>query len=184
MYLILSLLIDLLSRYWGYASEPGYNLVLLPIYAFLELSIFSVLYYAFFFKRKRRKILYIMILGQALIIADFMLMSNVLVASDSQSFAKVIADGIIVSYCLMYYWELIKSEVLIHNPLIPINSSILFYFTVNFMIFLPVNFLVNGNVDLVIYFWSVNLVVTLVFYTYMIYLLWENGKAPRQLPDG
>lgn len=176
-YLVVCLVVDLLYRYLGFYSHSKYNLFMIPIFGFLELSIFSVLYYKYIFQNKSKSLLIFIVTILLLILYEVI---STLKSSHKESFhsyGKVVADASIVFFCLIYYWRVVKGQIPINSEYNFLNSVVFVYYSVNLLLYLPVNFLVNAKLTLVIFFWVVNLISMVLFYLILIYLIWQNGKT-------
>ena len=179
VYLAICLVIDLFCRFWGYYSHLKYNLFMIPIFGFLELSVFSVLYYKYILLNKSKPLLIFIIAMLLLILYEIV---STLKLSHKEAFhssGKVIADASIVFFCLLYYWKIFKGQISIHSEYNLLNAVIFGYYSINLFIFLPVNFLVNAKLNFVIFFWAVNLISMVLFYLILIYLIWQNGKTRK-----
>jgi hypothetical protein len=58
---------------------------------------------------------------------------------------------------------------------------VLIYFTINTLVFLPFNFLVNESSGVKFYFLTGNVFMTFFFYVYLTSLVWKNGTANKRL---
>ncbi len=176
-YLIASLFTDIIYRYLGFFSNLKYNLFMIPVFGFIELFIYSNLYYRGIFRSKSIPLLVFIVILHVLIISELFFIKNLFHLKSFQSFGKIIADASIILYCLLYYWSLFKEKISIQPSLIIFNAASIIYYSINLFIFLCVNFLVNENIKLVIIFWSINLISMVSFYIILTYLIWQNGKT-------
>lgn len=177
LYLLLCFVTDILNRYFGNIFKS--NLILFPIFSFIELSIFSVLYYLFIIASSSKLLKIFIAIVLLFIIVDI---GNVDMynAKSVQSYGKVFDNLTIILLSLLYIWKLIKNTDNTFDKHLPIfNFGVLMYFSINLLIFLPFNFLVNSQSHVIYYFWMINLVVTILFYSFLIYMIWLNGKTPK-----
>jgi len=181
IYIGLSILVELLTTY--FMRSTGYNLFLLPIYSFAELAIFSTIYLRFFLKGEKI-IQGLLVLAHALILLDFLFLCDLFNAKTFYAFSKVIADIAIVLLCLRYYWAILKEEMPIDKELLLLNSVFIGYFSINSIIFLSINFLVNESLNLVTPFWILNALSALFLYLFLTYMIWQHGKTPKTSPSG
>lgn len=181
-YIWLGILIDLLTTY--FMNKTGYNLFLLPIYSFAELAIFSTIYLRFFIKKKTFILKGLLALAHGLIILDFLLLCDLFNAKSFYAFSKVIADIAIILLCLRYYRMILKEEAPIDKELLLLNSVFIGYFSINSIIFLSINFLVNESLDLVTPFWVLNALSALFLYLFLTYMIWQHGKIQKTSPSG
>jgi len=181
LYLVMALIIDLLSRYFGYYSHLKFNLFLLPIFGFLELVIFSTLYYKYILHSKSIPLLLFIIFMLLLIVVEFVFFNKLFDRKSFQSFGRVIADSAIISLCMIYYWKLVQGKVVMRSDINILNATVIIYYSINLILFLFINFLVNASIHIVTVFWTVNLVALIAFYLILIYLIWQDGKTRKIL---
>lgn len=167
-----------------YFKNTGYNLFLVPIYSFIELAIFSYIYIYIFFKKTSFLYKGLIFLAHSLIILDFLFLYDLFNAKTFDAFNKVVSDVTIILLCLRYYSSILKEETPINKELILLNSVFIGYFSINCLIFLSMNFLVNESRDLVIPFWLLNAFSILSLYMFFIYMIWQHGKTQKVSPSG
>lgn len=180
-YMVFGFVSELVLRFFGYYSIVKYNLFLIPIYALLELLLFSILYYKHVVKSKSRFFLYFIFVLLGLILIDLSRIGSMFNASSFQSYGKVIADAGIVVFCLIYYLDVVKGKIKPTFELNLLNAASITFFSLNLIIFLAINFLVNASYDIVMFFWNFNLVIVCLYYIIIIYLIWRNGKTRKSL---
>jgi hypothetical protein len=180
-YLLSALLIDITGRVLG--EVYGNNLILIPLFGFIELLIFSILYYHFMLLRKYKFILIIVGLALATILVETWKVRTV-DPSNFQSYGRVLDAFVIILLSLLYYFNVIHygKEGKTYN--LGLNTVILIYFSLNLLIFLPLNFLLNESSELKIYFWLTNSILTFLFYAYIARSIWKNGKTRQPLLHG
>lgn len=175
VYIFLMLILDLLARFLG--NVYGNNLVLIPVYGFIELLMFSIFYYFLGIKDNLKiKFLLAFILLLSFIFTIWEVIEvYTLPAAEFESYAKAISTLVTVLLSLGFFLEKIYMKKDISSDMFMLNSGILLYYSLNLIIFLPIDFLINGN-ELKFYFWLVNLIFTLAFYVFLISSIWKNGK--------
>lgn len=181
VYLAGALIMDLLFRYFGSYSHLKYNLFLFPIFGFFELAVLSVLYYKYIFKGISKSLLVFIVTMLLLIACEIFSINKLLEIKTFYSFGKVIADVSIIWFCLLFYWQVFKGEIPVKSKYGTLNAAILIFFSINLVISLPLNFLVNEKLSVVIFFWVINLISVLLFYFFLIYLIWQDGKTRKIL---
>ncbi|MFT5250056.1 MAG: hypothetical protein ACI93P_001791 [bacterium] len=102
--------------------------------------------------------------------------------STFQSYSKIISSFIIVIMALSYILGQIKEEENIENRFL--NYSIIVYFSIELILLLPLNFLINNESHSVYYVWFSHLCINLFFYIFIIRFIWKNGKTHKQLSSG
>jgi len=180
-YLSICLVMDILCRYLGAYSHLKYNLFMIPIFGFLELFIFSFLYYSKILRSNSKPLLLFIATMHLLILIEIVFALKSFHKESFQSYGKVIADAAILYFCLLYYWKVVKGQIPLDSEYNILTALIFIYYSVNLFIFLAVNFLVNEKISVVIFFWAVNLISLVLFYLALIYLIWQNGKIPKSL---
>ncbi len=178
-YLVISIAVDLLYRYFGYYSQLKYNLFLIPIFGFLELALFSRIYYRYILKCRSNILLLYIALALLGILLELLFVGRLLHQKSFQSFGKVVDDAAIISFCILYYWRVFNGSIPIVKAHSYLNVAALVYFSINLILFLPINFLVNASLSVVMAFWVLNLVSIVLFYIVLIFLLWQNGKTRK-----
>lgn len=180
-YLGMCLVVDLLYRYFGYYSDFKYNLFIIPVFGLFELIIFSKLYYSYILRSRSNILVVFIVLALLGVFSELLFVNRLLHQKNFQSFGKVIADAAIIFYCLMFYWKLFNGTIPIVKEHRNLNVAVLVYFSINLILFLPINFLVNESMSVVFLFWVLNLVSVILFYLVLIYLIWQNGKTRKCL---
>lgn len=177
-YLVGSLLISLVAYFLG--KFLGNNLFLFFVLTLLELFVFMKLYYVLV--KKKKLVLSLAILGIALTVAD----SIYIKAYDVelfQPYSKILATLLIVVLALIYFFELIKDEEKLYKDethYLYLNSMILCFFAIQFLAFLPLNFLVNADRQMADYVFVSNAIVLIIFYGYLTHFIWKHGKSLKQ----
>lgn len=162
----------------------NYNLFLLPIYSFVELFIFSLIYLRFFLKGEKKVLQGLLLVAHGLILLDFLFLCDLFNAKTFYAFSKVVADISIVLLCLKYYSNILKEETPINKELLLLNSVFVGYFSINSITFLSANFLVNESLDLVTPFWVLNALSALFLYSFLTYMIWQHGRIQKTSPSG
>jgi hypothetical protein len=158
----------------------GNNLFLFFVLTLLELFVFMKLYYVLI--KKKKLVLGLAIFGIALTIAD----SIYIKAFDVrifQPYSKVLASLLIVVLALVYFFELIKDEEKLYKHqthYLYLNSMILCFFAIQFLAFLPLNFLINVDRQMADYVFVSNAFVLIIFYGYLTHFIWKHGRNRKQ----
>jgi hypothetical protein len=181
-YLSFYIWFTILTNYIGlYFSS---NLFWLPIYSFAELAIFSIIYLRFFLKGEKVVLQSLLLLAHVLILLDFLFLCDLFKVETFYAFSKVVADISIILLCLRYYWTILKEDSPINKELLLLNSVFIGYFSINSILFLSINFLVNESLDLVTPFWVLNALSALFLYSFLTYMIWQHGKIQKTSPSG
>ncbi|MGH1387049.1 hypothetical protein [Kordia sp.] len=173
-----SLLIALVAYFLG--KFLGNNLFLFFVLTLLELFVFMKLYHILL--KKKKLVLGMAIFGILLTIAD----SIYIKAFDVkvfQPYSKILTTLLIVFLALVYFFELIKTEEKLYKHktnYLSLNSMILCFFAIQFLAFLPLNFLVNVDRQMADYVFVTNAIILMIFYLYLTYFIWKRGRNQKQ----
>lgn len=180
-YLLICLLTDISSRLYGRVYKN--NLIFIILFGLLELILFSLFYQLIYFNKKNKLHLILTLLGVLFIIWELMNL-NVFQTPQFQPYSRVVDCFIIVVSVIIFFFEKIKNNEPTDLNTIRLNSVILVFFSINLLFLLPINFIINTLSDFKFYLWSLNLLLTLSFYIYLIFEIWKNGLIPKQLQSG
>lgn len=178
-YLLIMLCVDITSRL--FARYLGNNLIILLVFSLIEVSFFVYFYKKYLFKASHKILTGLGIAGILYIIAEI-LINFVFTKVDSKQFqpyAKVVDNFVVISLALGFFHEKINIFKESKWDNFKLNATILVFFTLNMIFFLPFNFLVNESTGLKFYFWLANLTITISFYLFLIYFLWKNGRTQK-----
>ncbi|MCH2225746.1 MAG: hypothetical protein MK066_13330 [Crocinitomicaceae bacterium] len=181
LYFLFSLSIDLSSRVLGAYND--YNLILIPLLGFLELLVFSILYWKYLFKERSMMFFGGIVIGLSFIVWEIWSIRSIH-TTQFQSYSKAVSSLVIIVLSVKYILQELKKEEELDKNRLKLNNIILLFFSINLVIFLPLNFLINEQSILKFYFWMANLALTLLFYALLIHSVWKNGKTAQQLPSG
>lgn len=158
-YLITSLFFIYLGELLG--RKLGNNLILIPIFGLLELGWFAYIYYA---HTKNIAFLYstvpvLILLIYELSTTDFQALQQF------QSYTRSMASLSLFLVTLYYSYYLIKNKWQTYSTsFFLFHAIVLVYFTYSCLYYLPLQVLITGNPENVLFFWLANSVITLLFY--------------------
>lgn len=180
-YLALMLGIDLLGR--TLASIYGANIIVLPLYSLTEMLFFLYFYNTQLFFKPSKVFIGLGIAGTLYIVIEIMqyFILETLDLKQYQPYAKVIDNFNIILMALTFFYQKMDHFNETRWGNFKLNTAILIYFTINTLVFLPFNFLVNETSGVKFYFLTGNVLMTLFFYIYLISLIWKNGSENRKL---
>lgn len=181
LFLGMNLAVELLFRYFGYYSSLRYNLFLIPIFALFEIAFYSVLYYKHILRSKSNILITFSIVSFLLALVSLCFYKTLFQQKTFHSFGKVVADLTVIVFCITYYWRLLTGKIKQVKEVSQLNATFLIYYSVNLILFLPINFLVNASINIVFLFWVINLVSLVLFYLVLTYMIWRNGKTQKCL---
>lgn len=175
-YLCLMFLADMASRIEVGLGDNNFFFFL--VYSFTEAVFFLLFYNKVLFKKPHRGLLILGFIGLAYILSEIILFENV-GAKEFQPYAKVVDNFIIILLTLGYFYEKINNYSNTRWENFQLNAVILAFFTINLILFLPLNFLINEATNLKFYFWLGLLFITVLFYLYLTIKLWKNGNSRK-----
>jgi hypothetical protein len=178
IYLILMLAVDLAG---STLAPSGNNVIILPVFSFIEMLFFVYLYNKYLLPKPDTFLICLGIAGALYIVVETLsyFVFNTLDIKQFQPYSKVVDNFIIIVTALSFYYQKMKSFKETKWDYFRFNTVILIFFTLNTIIFLPFNFLVNESSGVKFYFWTGNVVMLLLFYSYLISLVSNNGKASK-----
>ncbi len=178
-YLFLSLVTDLFYRYFAIFPTKQFNLFLIPIYGLAELLLFSFLYLRYLIQGKKNGLIVFLGLMAIGILFEIIFAPYIFSAKEFISFGKPLANLGILVLCFFTFYQWITEKTPKSQSLVSLNGAIFIYYSLNLLLYLFINFLVNENITLVTIFWSINLVSVLLFYSILILFIWQNGKTRK-----
>lgn len=179
LYLFVCIFFDILSR--NIDTVTGNNLFLWPLFSLTELFVFIRLYQALL---KKSKIIWGLLgLGISYILFEigYIDSSNV---KGFQSYARIVTSFLVVIMVLSKIIWQVQTDQNMSKRQLYLNYVILTVFSLNVLLLLPMNLLINGSSVLITAIWMIYLSVTVLFYIYLLYSLWKNGKSRKQLSYG
>ncbi len=181
LYLFLSLVVDFCGRFLGRFLEN--NLIMWTVLAMVELIVFAFVFYVLNQERNFWKERVVTLIGLAYMISELIWLDPSKVTS-FQTYSKPLAAFLIVVIAMWYMYHHFQYEKVITYRRLRLVLAIFIYFSLNTILLLPMNFLVSKTSPLVFYVWLSYLILTLTFYSFLIFHLWNNGRSRRPLHSG
>jgi hypothetical protein len=180
IYLGIMLFTHLLAELLGHVISDN-NLIVLHIYSFLELIILLYLYKKHLFKSRQLILTGLGLAGLLYIITEMLLLFvfNTLNVRQHQPYAKVVGNFVIVLMALAFMYEKMSRFREIEWGNFRLNIVFLIFFTLETVLFLPFNFMVNEESGIKFYFWTGHVIAIILFYMYLTFKIWRNGRTPR-----
>lgn len=171
VYLIGSLIIDISSRILSQLDNN--NLILFFVVGLLDLLTFTYIYY----KVTTRKfvVLLIGIIGIIFIGAE-LIQTNVDDVQAFQEYSNVVVSFSIISMSLLFLTESLTLAK--HTPqyFSFLNMACLVFFAFQLIFLLPLNFLINEDLNAVYFIWVLRIIFLFTFYSILTSLIWKNGR--------
>lgn len=184
-YLCIGLVLDLLSRYFGYIAANRNNLIMFPVGGIVDV-VFVAGFYGFFVRTALRPhllILAVLAIINASVSIVFKLEQQSGVAG-FEMYEKVICDGVIILYALVSMLDMMRETKRIQPLVLRMSTIVLLCFSMDMLTALLSNFLVNAGLNYVLYFWALRMVLTITLYLILTYTVWQTGKNPKHLQFG
>lgn len=181
-YMLIALIFHIFSNYFGFVY--GNNQRWIQSYGFFELLIFIFIYRLFLLKKLTGMIFFIVgILGLIYMVGENVL-TNFFDLKNIQYYSRAIDAFLIVLASVLYFLEQIGRTKTVDISKMILNGAILVYFSLNLIIILPINYFINADSELINIFLVSNMITTTLFYIYLTYSLWKNGKIRKPLRTG
>lgn len=183
-FLISFLILDIISRNLMQWFRVESNLFLFSCAAFLEFILFTILYTKYFITKQVPYLYQSLILIGTLLLVHLIGLTIKIDLKQFELFDRLLVDAIIMTLGMIHLYQTLgKLEKCIKAEQ-KLNVIILLYFTVDFFISLTINFMVNNDRSLVIYFWIVRLLFLIILYSFLILEIWKNGKQQKSKQFG
>ena len=176
VYLGLMLGVDLAGKLCDHYLHV--NVIMFPIFSFIELFFYIYLYNKYLFYKPSKIIIGLGCVGLVYIVAEFLqyFVFNTLNIKQFQPYSKIADNFVIILMALVFYYQKMNSFNETKWTNFKLNTVILIYFTINAIVFLPFNFIINETIGVRFYIWTINVVIILLFYIYLTALVWKNGR--------
>lgn len=179
-YLLVSLITDVLSRIVGEIQDN--NLVFYIIFSIFDLLFFYFFFQKYLFKKENIKWKIIVAISTLYLTLELYFLSEVN-PSQFQTYSKSLSSLVILLMTFDYLLIKLKDKSL-NNSIIKFSSVFIIYQGLNLILLLPFNYLINVPSPVKFYFWLFHLIITLIFYGFIIIEIWKNGMRPKQLQHG
>lgn len=174
LYLFLCLIFDLIGRVMEFTHHN--NLILVPIFGALELIVFSLIYHKFMLKWNKPLIV-VNAVALLVVLTDSALLDPFELSS-FHSVGRIVDGFFILILCISCFYYFMIDEASATRSIVWFNAITFLFFTINFLWFLVVNFLINAMGESIFYLWVINIIATPLFYLYLTFYLWKNRIQP------
>jgi hypothetical protein len=181
-YMLMALIFHVLSNYFGFVY--GNNQRWIQAYGFFELLIFIFIYRLFLLKQLSGMIFMIVGFIGLLYMVGENVLTNFYDLKNVQYYSRAIDAFMIVLASVLYFLEQIGRTKTVDISKMILNGAIFVYFSLNLIIILPINYFINADTQLTNIFMISNMITTTLFYIYLTYSLWKNGKIQKPLRTG
>lgn len=157
------------------------NLYLFSISSYLHFAFLTYVFYHKLLKLSAKVFVPLILLG--LVPLYFNLNPEVSIVS-FQSFDRSIYSFIIMLYGLFYLYTLMRRQQLQKTKSLRFTISVVLFFSIDALLAVGANFLVNEHLALVAGFWIFRALLLHLYYWSVIYYLWKIGKTHQPLLHG
>ena len=171
-YLSLSLAIDMTSRFLS--GLQSNNLILFSFLSFLEIVVFSYMYWE---KLKNAWWLQVLIVAGLIYIVFEAITLDTSDLANYQTYARNVSSILIVLMALNYIFSELRAGSTLKGD--TLHFVLLFYYSLEFMLLIPFNFLINASTTSIMYIWTARVILLFIFYSYLTYYLWSSGKTQK-----
>lgn len=183
-YLALCLLTELISRIPLVSDRMENNVYLLPFFALGESVLFTILLTRGLDQVRTLYFLLAISIPVVVFAVDVLIITQVPDVTQFQSYTKITTNLLIICLTLHLLLRGLKRNLKLLKDYFWLLLVVLVYFSVNLFLFLSFNFLINNELNVVIWFWLVNVIFNSGFYLLITYFIWKRGKAPKYLRSG
>ncbi|RZJ74098.1 MAG: hypothetical protein EOO45_09460 [Flavobacterium sp.] len=176
-YLLVMLCVDVASRILGHL---GNSILVLLVYSLIEVILIVYFYYKYLFRTKHLVVLALSILAGIYILWEIASFEKI-EAKHFQSYAKVADNSIVILLALSFFYERLSMFKESKWDNFRLNAIVLVFFSVNLLFFLPFNLIINKSTGLQFFFWYGILLITILFYVYLSWSIWNNSKKNPKL---
>lgn len=172
-YLIIELLLEQISRYFGTTGNRN-NLIFLSVSGLIDVVFYTLFYQLFLFEKRR---LWLGILsGSVLLLLLWMGMNKSVNATIFNSYDKVISNALVVLYAIVSSFDLISGKGPVRKEVMRINAAVLLAYSLDILFSMTFNFLINVDQSYVIYFFILRVAFIQLLYFIFGFTLWKTGK--------
>jgi len=166
------LMIEAISLYINIKYGKTPNLIFICISQFLSIAFLSYTYCKELLKVNLRWFYLIPLTTIIILVTNVLQYKNL---KELQFYSDIIGCLIILSLAGLYFINIIKNETS-NRLLFWFNSIVFLFFSIELIITLTLNFLVNAHLNWVAPIWIFRALVMQLFYLSLIYYGWKTGK--------
>ncbi len=150
------------------------NLILFSFLSFFEVLVFSYIYWE---KLKNARWLQVLTAaGLMYLIFEAIALDQTELAS-YQTYARNVSSLLIVLMTLNYIFSELRAGSTLQGD--TLHFVLLFYYSLEFMLLIPFNYLINVSTTSIMYIWTARVILIFIFYVYLTYYLWSDGKTQK-----
>jgi len=177
--LLLGLSTEIFSFVYMKILNNTNNLFVIPIYYILEFFILSCLYLKHFFKKTNWIGTSLIVLIQVVLCIEGYRSMYFDQVYSFHAYGKVLVNLVAVIYSLKFFLNLAQGSAKINPSKVGLNIIIFVYYVLSLILFIFINFLVNGDSTITMYFWIFHSSITALFYFSISFLIWKVGTTRK-----
>jgi len=179
LFILLGISTEAFSFIYINILEQKNNLFVIPLYYNFEFFIMTCLFFKYFYN----KINWISI-GIAILIQLFLCIEGYRSIFHEQiysfhAYGKVLVNFVIIIYSLKFFLNLAKGKSPNGVSKVALNSLFFIYYVLSLILFIFINFLINGDTTITIYFWIFYSFLTALYYLSISLLIWKVGTTHK-----
>ena len=175
-FLLLGVLAESYQRIAYYVFHANYNLYIVPIYYLLEFATLGILYFKYLLKVKKKNSIPLGVLFFFILAVEGFRSIYFDNAQNYTAYGKVLVNLFVIILCVRFFIEMARNSGFQHGYKLYLNISIFIYYVVCLIIFVSINYLINGLPKLTIYFWIFHAAISFVFYTSLGLIIWRTPR--------
>lgn len=159
----------------------GRNHIFVLLDALTDVVFFSILYHKYLQVKKNTAFLILSALSAAYICFEIFydFMYKQVSIQDFQPYSKIVSDAFIIVLALNFLYENINAFTATKVKHFWFNNVVMLYFTINLIVYLPFNFLVNESTGVKFVFWTLNVFCIEAFYLFLLGLILKNALSKK-----
>lgn len=161
----------------------GRNHIFVLFDALTDVVFFSVLYGRYLFAKKSKLFLALSVLSAAYICFEifYNFIYKQVSVKEFQPYSKIVSDAFVIVLALNFLYEKMNAFTATKVKHFWFNNVVLLYFTINLLVYLPFNFLVNESTGVKFVFWTLNVVCIEAFYLFLLGLIVKDALSKKAI---
>jgi hypothetical protein len=160
------------------------NLFVIPAYYILEFFLISYLYIKYMLKRPQKALIVFAALVQIILCVEGIRSIFYDQVYSFNAYGKVLVNTVVIIYTLLYLLQLAKGYKRKSVSELTLNMLIFIYYVLTLIVYVFINFLINGTSSITMYFWIFHSFITILFYLSISVLIWKTGTDRKLLLFG
>jgi len=161
----------------------GRNHIFVLLDALTDVVFFSVLYGRYLFTKKSKLFLALSVLSVAYICFEifYNFIYKQVSVKEFQPYSKIVSDAFVIVLALNFLYEKMNAFTATKVKHFWFNNIVMLYFTINLLVYLPFNFLVNESTGVKFVFWTLNIFCIEAFYLFLLGLIVNDALSKKAI---